>query len=337
MILKLRKNTTDAELAQLVKEIRKLNYDVQVSKGKQDIIIGVLGDVAKVDTKIIEQIEAVDSVTRITVPYKLASREFHPEDTIVKVGNQLIGNGSLAIMAGPCSVESKEQMNETTKYINDMGVTLLRGGIVKPRTSPYAFQGLKEKGLELLEEARKKYGFVIIVELMTIEQIEEFGPRIDMIQIGARNMQNFDLLKAAGQQDKPILLKRGLSATIEEWLMSAEYIMSQGNPNVVLCERGIRTFETAYRNVTDLNAVPMLKRLTHLPVIVDPSHATGKTWMVKDMALASIAAGADGIMLETHFKPEIALSDGPQSLRENDFRKVVEKSYSLANFLADSK
>lgn len=334
MILKLRKNTTEAELEALIAEIRRLDCDVQVNRGTIDIVIGILGDVTKIDDKMIEQMEVVDSISRISAPYKLASREFHPQDTVVKIGDNAIGDGSLAIIAGPCSVETELQMKETTKYINDVNIKFLRGGIVKPRTSPYAFQGLRGKGLDMLEKARDEYGFSIVVELMTIEQIEEFGPRIDVIQIGARNMQNFDLLKAAGAQNKPILLKRGLSATIEEWLMSAEYIMSQGNPNVILCERGIRTFETAYRNVTDLNAIPMLKKLTHLPVVVDPSHATGKTWMVKDIALASIAAGADGIMLETHFNPEIALSDGPQSLREDDFRKVVEKSYSLANFLA---
>lgn len=337
MILRLKKNTTETELTDLINEIKRLECDVQVNRGTNDIVIGILGDVTKIDIKMIEALDIVDLVTRISVPYKLASREFHEQDSIVKVGNVSIGDGSLTIMAGPCSVESEEQMNETTNYINDANIKILRGGIVKPRTSPYAFQGLKDRGLKLMEKAREKYGFALVVELMTIEQIEEWGPHLDMIQIGARNMQNFDLLKAAGRQDKPILLKRGLSATIEEWLMSAEYIMSQGNENVVLCERGIRTFETAYRNVTDLNAIPMLKRLTHLPVIVDPSHATGKTWMVKDIALASIAAGANGIMLETHYKPEIALSDGPQSLRENDFRNVVKKSYSLANFLVNDK
>lgn len=336
MILKLSKSTTDEQLDELIQEIKRLDCDVQVNRGTKDIVIGILGDVTKIDVKMIEAIEIVDSVTRITAPYKLASREFHPKNTIVKVKGMSIGDGNLTIIAGPCSVESEEQMNETTKYINDVGIKFLRGGIVKPRTSPYVFQGLKEKGLQLMEKARDKYGFALVVELMSVEQVKEYGPRIDMIQIGARNMQNFDLLKAVGRQDKPVLLKRGLSATIEEWLMSAEYIMAQGNQNVVLCERGIRTFETAYRNVTDINAIPMLKKITHLPVILDPSHATGKTWMVKDVALASIAAGVDGIMLETHFKPEIALSDGPQSLREDDFRKVVEKSYSLANFLANN-
>ena len=336
MILKLSKSTTDEQLDELIQEIKRLDCDVQVNRGTKDIVIGILGDVTKIDVKMIEAIEIVDSVTRITAPYKLASREFHPKNTIVKVNGMSIGDGNLTIIAGPCSVESEEQMNETTKYINDVGIKFLRGGIVKPRTSPYVFQGLKEKGLQLMEKARDKYGFALVVELMSVEQVKEYGPRIDMIQIGARNMQNFDLLKAVGRQDKPVLLKRGLSATIEEWLMSAEYIMAQGNQNVVLCERGIRTFETAYRNVTDINAIPMLKKITHLPVILDPSHATGKTWMVKDVALASIAAGVDGIMLETHFKPEIALSDGPQSLREDDFRKVVEKSYSLANFLANN-
>lgn len=336
MILKLSKSTTGEQLDELIQEIKRLDCDVQVNRGTKDIVIGILGDVTKIDVKMIEAIEIVDSVTRITAPYKLVSREFHPRNTIVKVKGMSIGDGNLTIIAGPCSVESEEQMNETTKYINDVGIKFLRGGIVKPRTSPYVFQGLKEKGLQLMEKARDKYGFALVVELMSVEQVKEYGPRIDMIQIGARNMQNFDLLKAVGRQDKPVLLKRGLSATIEEWLMSAEYIMAQGNQNVVLCERGIRTFETAYRNVTDINAIPMLKKITHLPVILDPSHATGKTWMVKDVALASIAAGVDGIMLETHFKPEIALSDGPQSLREDDFRKVVEKSYSLANFLANN-
>ena len=254
MILKLSKSTTDEQLDELIQEIKRLDCDVQVNRGTKDIVIGILGDVTKIDVKMIEAIEIVDSVTRITAPYKLASREFHPKNTIVKVKGMSIGDGNLTIIAGPCSVESEEQMNETTKYINDVGIKFLRGGIVKPRTSPYVFQGLKEKGLQLMEKARDKYGFALVVELMSVEQVKEYGPRIDMIQIGARNMQNFDLLKAVGRQDKPVLLKRGLSATIEEWLMSAEYIMAQGNPNVVLCERGIRTFETAYRNVTDINA-----------------------------------------------------------------------------------
>lgn len=337
MILKLNKSTSEEQLSELIERIKQLDCDCQVNKEEGYIIVGVLGDISDIDIKLIEEIDIVESITRLDTPYILASRNFHPSNSVVRVNESFIGDDNLTIIAGPCSVENKKQMDATTKYISESGIKLLRGGIVKPRTSPYSFQGLEEKGLELMEEARDKYGFSLVVELTSVAQVEKFSSRIDMIQIGARNMQNFDLLNAVGKQDKPVLLKRGFAATLEEWLMSAEYIMAQGNLNVVLCERGIRTFENAYRNVSDINAIPMLKKITHLPIIVDPSHATGISWMIKDITLASIAAGADGIMVETHYKPEIALSDGPQSLNEEQFKIVVEKADLLASFLLNNK
>ncbi|GBU10990.1 3-deoxy-7-phosphoheptulonate synthase [Erysipelotrichaceae bacterium] len=305
--------------------------------GETVTILGVLGNTAKIDVKTIRVLDGVSGISKITAPYKLVSREYQPENSIIKVGNIEIGGGDLVIMAGPCSVESAEQLHNTAKYIKDTRANILRGGIVKPRTSPYAFQGLEEKGLELMEAARIEFGFPIVCELMTIDQIERFGTRLDMIQIGARNMQNFDLLKACGKVNTPILLKRGLSATIEEWLMSAEYIAASGNKNIVLCERGIRTFETAYRNVTDLNAIPFIKSLTHLPIIVDSSHSTGIDWMAEPVAKAALAVGADGLMLETHYNPEIALSDGPQSLDEQQFKSAMTSITRLYDFLSNEK
>lgn len=253
---------------------------------------------------------------------------------IVKVGNVSIGGNNIVMMAGPCAVESEEQLMKCAKIVKKAGANILRGGIVKPRTSPYTYQGIGGKeGIRLMKMASKETGLPIVSEIMSIEQLEKFGNELDMIQIGARNMQNFELLKALGKINKPILLKRGMSATIEEWLLSAEYILSGGNQNVVLCERGIRTFETAYRNVMDINAVPMIKKMSHLPIIVDPSHGTGKYWMVEPLAMAGIGAGADGLMVEVHPNPEIALSDGPQSLTEENFESLMEKVEKIAEVM----
>lgn len=333
MIIKLKKEITKDQMDHIIEVVKTFNCSIEHIQGTQDLVLGIIGNTTAIDIKMINQLPGVIKVTRISAPYKLVSREYTPLNSVVKVGNITIGDGNLIIMGGPCSIESKEQLDETVAYLKETNTHILRGGIVKPRTSPYAFQGMEEAGLELMEAVREKTGLPIVCELMSVEQVERFGTRVDMIQIGARNMQNFDLLKAVGTLPTPILLKRGLSATIEEWLMSAEYIAANGNLNIVLCERGIRTFETAYRNVADLNAIPYLKTLTHLPVIVDPSHATGKDWMVEPLAQAAVAVGADGIMLETHYNPQIALSDGPQSLDEPMYRQTVQKLHDLHQFL----
>lgn len=333
MIIKVDIHASEENIKHIHNRISELNCVSEVMHGTHHDVIAVLGDTGKIDTGVFEVLDGVVNVQRIQAPYKRVSRQFQPEDSIVQVGDVAIGGDNMIVMAGPCSVEFEEQLFNTAKYSKEAGAHILRGGIVKPRTSPYAFQGLGEEGLQLMEKARERYAMPIVCELMSIEQVKTFGPRLDMIQIGARNMQNFDLLKACGEINVPILLKRGLSSTIEEWLMSAEYIMAHGNKNIVLCERGIRTFESAYRNVTDLNAVPMIRKLTHLPIIVDPSHATGKDWMVKDLALASVACGAHGVMLETHFNPEIALSDGPQSLDEDQYREIMKPLLKLSEFM----
>jgi phospho-2-dehydro-3-deoxyheptonate aldolase len=333
MIIKIEKTITKEQLAKIGETVGAVECHVEMMKGANDTILGVIGNVALLDIKLIQQLPGVKDVQRISAPYKLVSREYQAEDSIIKVGNVSIGDGNLVVVAGPCSVESAEQLNATIDYISKSPAQLIRGGIVKPRTSPYAFQGLGEDGLALMEAARQKHGLPIVCELMTVEQVEKWGPRLDMVQIGARNMQNFDLLKAAGKINTPILLKRGLSATIDEWLMSAEYIAANGNRNIVLCERGIRTYETAYRNVTDLNAIPLLKKLTHLPIMVDPSHATGIDWMAKPLAQAAVAVGADAIMLETHYKREIALSDGPQSLTKEQYLDAINSITKLHNFM----
>jgi len=312
------------------------NVSVKLIAGKDYSILGLVGDISTIDIKHIQSLDYVLDVQRVQEPYKRASRKFKPEDTIVKVGNVEIGGNNLVMMAGPCSVENEKQIIDTAKAVKAAGATILRGGVVKPRTSPYAFQGLGMEGVKLMEKAKEETGLPIICEIMSISQLHEFGPHVDMIQLGARNMQNFDLLKEVGKTNIPVLLKRGLSATIEEWLMSAEYILAGGNENVVLCERGIRTYETAYRNVLDLNAVPMVKKLTHLPIIVDSSHATGKYWMVKPLAMAGIAAGADGLMVEVHPEPDKALSDGPQSLKFEVFDDLMQDVEKIANVLGKS-
>ena len=309
------------------------NVKVKLIIGEEYSILGLVGDISSIDIKHIQSLDYVLDVQRIQEPYKRASRKFKPEDTVVKVGNVEIGGNSLVMMAGPCSVESRDQILATARAVKKAGANMLRGGVVKPRTSPYAFQGLGMEGIELMKEAKEETGLPIICEVMSISQLHEFGPHLDMIQLGARNMQNFDLLKEVGKTKIPVLLKRGLSATIEEWLMSAEYILAGGNENVVLCERGIRTYETAYRNVLDLNAVPMIKKLTHLPIVVDSAHGTGKFWMVEPLAMAGVSAGADGLMVEVHPEPDKAMSDGPQSLKPEVFEILMNNVEKIANVL----
>lgn len=334
MIIKIDSQVKQDVMEKLLKRVKEeYNLDVHISHGKDYTILGLVGDTSVVDIDRILAFEYVTDVQRIKEPYKRASRKFKQEDTIVKVGNVEIGGNNLVMMAGPCSVESEEQIMETARIVKKAGANMLRGGVVKPRTSPYAFQGLGMEGIELMKKAKAETGLPIVCEVMSIAQLHEFGPHLDMIQIGARNMQNFDLLKEVGKTKIPVLLKRGLSATIEEWLMSAEYILAGGNENVVLCERGIRTYETAYRNVMDLNAVPMLKKLTHLPVVVDSAHGTGKYWMVEPLGMAGIAAGGDGLMVEVHPEPDKALSDGPQSLKPEVFETLMENVEKIANVL----
>ena len=296
------------------------------SRGQERIVIGVVGDVGLRKEQIMSHLAmlpGVESVTPISKPFKLTSRDFHPADTVIEVGGTTIGGGSLTTMAGPCAVEGRDQLLRTADAVAAAGATILRGGAFKPRTSPYTFQGLGMDGLRFLVEARERTGLPIVTEVMEPGQMEAVAAHADILQIGARNMQNYPLLLAAGHTEHPVMLKRGLSATIEEWLMAAEYIVSAGNPRVILCERGIRTFETATRNTLDLTAVPLLHRLTHLPVIVDPSHATGKRWLVSPMAVAAVAAGADGIMVEVHPTPDDALSDGEQSLTLEQFGELA--------------
>ena len=325
MIIVLKPDCTVEQLNHFT-ETLKHDYNVKVNTwvGTQSTVLGLIGDTSHIDIDYIAAQDFVESVKRVQEPYKKANRKFHPDDTVITLpGGQQIGGGELALIAGPCSVESEEQICEVAGRVKASGAQFLRGGAFKPRTSPYAFQGLKADGLELLRHARNKTGLPIVTEIMSASHLPLFED-VDIIQVGARNMQNFELLKELGHTGKPILIKRGLANTLQELLMSAEYVMAGGNEKVILCERGIRTFETATRNTLDLSAVPMLKKLTHLPVIVDPSHATGISWMVKPMALAATAAGADGLMIEVHNDPKRALCDGAQSLTPEAFRDVME-------------
>ena len=309
MIAILKHGTTTTQREQLIAWLKRMNVDVHISEGAEDTVLGLIGDTSRVDMELLASLDIVRSVKRVSEPYKQVNRTFHPLDSIIEVGNAKIGGGNFALIAGPCSVESEEQIISVARDVKAAGASILRGGAYKPRTSPYAFQGLGTQGLELLRAAREATGLPICTELMDLRHLDEFHD-IDMIQIGARNMQNFDLLKEVGKTDKPILLKRGLSSTIQEWLMSAEYIMSEGNEKIILCERGIRTYETATRNTLDLSCVPILHELSHLPVVVDPSHATGKAKLVAPMAVAAAASGADGLMIEVHNDPAHALCDG---------------------------
>lgn len=330
MIVVFKQNTPEKAIEELSRSISSMGVQVNKVVGSEATILGIVGDTSNVDMKVLEANENVERVMRVSEPYKKANRKFHPDPTIVKVGDTEVGGKQITLIAGPCSVESEAQIVSVAKAVKNSGATMLRGGAFKPRTSPYSFQGLKYEGLELLKEARAETGLPIVTELMSPYDIDRFVKDVDVIQIGARNMQNFELLKELGKIDKPILLKRGLSATIEEWLMSAEYILSGGNPNVILCERGIRTFETYTRNTLDLSAIVAVKKVSHLPIIVDPSHATGKAWMVPALARAAIAVGADGLIIEVHNDPEHALCDGSQSIRPEQFDEVVRDLCTIA-------
>ena len=330
MIVVLKQKAKKEQIERLTKQIEAKGLKVNPVIGTEKSVLGLVGDTTQVDPSSIEASEIVESVMHVQEPFKKANRLFHPENTIVDVNGVKIGGKKIAVIAGPCSVESEEQIVEIAKEVKELGANFLRGGAFKPRTSPYAFQGLKYEGLELLKKAKAKTGLPIVTELMSPYDIETFVENVDVIQVGARNMQNFDLLKELGKTNKPILLKRGLSATIEEWLMSAEYIMAGGNENVILCERGIRTFETYTRNTLDLSAIPVVKKKSHLPVIVDPSHAAGYWYLVEPLAKAAISAGADGLMIEVHNNPQCALSDGQQSIKPEAFKKLMNKVKILA-------
>ena len=332
MIIVFKPKTKDNDLNRVIEKVENLGLKTHISKGEETTIVGLIGDTTKVDARMIEVDEAVEKVMHVSEPYKLANRAFHPEDSIIDVAGVKVGGQHLAVIAGPCSVESKEQVIEIAKAAKAAGANMLRGGAFKPRTSPYAFQGMGSEGLDILVAAKEETGLPIVSELMDARYIDEFNEKVDLIQIGARNMQNFDLLKKVGKRcTKPILLKRGLSATFQEWIMSAEYIMASGNPNVILCERGVRTFESYTRNTLDLQAIPVIKELTHLPIIIDPSHAGGKWWLVEPMAKASLAAGCDGLMIEVHNNPEKALCDGPQSLKPEKFETLMKGLKPIAD------
>ena len=318
MIAVLKVNTTDAQIESLSSWLKEQGLDVHLSKGRYQTILGLVGDTSKVDENLLQSLEYVESVKRISEPFKSANRKFHPDDTVVQVENTSVGGDIFTLIAGPCSVESEEQLIEIATKVKASGATMLRGGAFKPRTSPYDFQGLKDEGIRLLLKAKEATGLPIVTEIMNQNHLDLFAD-VDVIQVGARNMQNFELLKELGRSNKPILLKRGLSATLKELLMSAEYIMAGGNEQIILCERGIRSYDTYTRNVLDLSAVPVLNELSHLPVIVDPSHATGVSRLVKPMALAAAACGADGLMIEVHNQPQQALCDGAQSLTPEGF------------------
>ncbi len=331
MIVLVKQGTKQEELQNLIRQLEGYGVQVHPVVGVQTTILGLVGDTSAVDIDRISSIDIVDSVKRIQEPYKNANRKFHPIDTVVEVAGRKLGGGHFQVIAGPCSVECEEQITEVAHRVKKAGANLLRGGAFKPRTSPYSFQGLRAEGIELLEQARATTGLPIVTEIMSVAHLDLFES-VDIIQVGARNMQNFELLKELGHVNKPILLKRGLANTIEELLMSAEYIMAGGNSQVILCERGIRTFETETRNTLDISAIPILKKKSHLPVVVDPSHAAGLTWLVEPLSLAAIAAGADGLIIEVHNNPEKALSDGAQSLTPNQFDAVMEKIKNAVPF-----
>lgn len=333
MIIVLKQHSGQKEIDRVENLIKTKGLDAHIVKGAGQTIIGCIGDTSRIDAKLFEVNPYVDKVIHVQEPYKLANRAFHPEDTVVDVSGVKVGSGNMAYIAGPCSVETYEQVLSIAKDIKAAGANMLRGGAFKPRTSPYSFQGLGLEGLDILCAVKEEVGLPIVTELMSPEYLDVFNEKVDLIQIGARNMQNFDLLKQLGQVDRPILLKRGLNATYEEWIMSAEYIIASGNENVILCERGIRTFETYTRNTLDLQSVPVLRKLTHLPVIIDPSHAGGKWWLVDSMAKASVAAGADGLMIEVHNNPEAALCDGAQSLKPEKYSELLKDVKQIADII----
>lgn len=333
MIVVVKSGTTEAQLSMLTAWLENLGLEIHRYPGQNSTVLGLIGDTSRVDTQLLQSMEIVQSLCPVSDPFKQANRKFHPQDTVVKVGHAKIGGGHFAMIAGPCSVESEQQIIQVAQAVKAGGADILRGGAFKPRTSPYAFQGLGQDGIRLLLEAKKETGLPIITEIMTISALEMFSD-VDIIQVGARNMQNFDLLKELGRSQKPILLKRGLANTLQELLMSAEYIMREGNEQIILCERGIRTFETQTRNTLDLSAVPMLHELSHLPVIVDPSHGTGMARLVPSMALAATACGADGIMVEVHNDPKHALCDGAQSLTPQEFAELNQKIGKIRSVIA---
>ncbi len=324
MVVILKRDPNEAQLQSLISWLEGKGIEIHPTVGVHQTILGLVGDTASLDINLINALDIVEDVKRIQEPYKNANRKFHPDDTVVKVGNTQIGGGNLTLIAGPCSVESEEQIISVAESVKKSGATILRGGAFKPRTSPYSFQGLRGEGIRLLKLAREATGLPVVTEIMDTTQLSLFED-VDMIQVGARNMQNFELLKLLGTVDKPILLKRGPAATYEELLMSAEYIMAGGNQNVVLCERGIRTFETYTRNTLDISAIPVLKKLTHLPIVIDPSHSSGKWELVAPLSCGAVATGADGLIIEVHNDPEHALCDGPQSLKPAAFERLAKK------------
>jgi 3-deoxy-7-phosphoheptulonate synthase len=332
-IIVLKPTATEEDIRRIVKKLESRGLGVNISKGTERIVIGVIGDTSKIaeeEEDAIRVMPGIEDVMRILKPYKLASRDFKAEDTIVDIRGNIIGSKKVQVIAGPCAVENRTMIISIAEKVKDAGASFLRGGAFKPRTSPYSFQGLGEEGLKYLAEAREKTGLPVVTELMDPRDIEVILKYTDVVQIGARNMQNFRLLLEVGTCDKPILLKRGFSATIKEWLMAAEYIMSRGNQKIILCERGVRTFETATRNTLDLSAVPVLKQLTHLPVVVDPSHGVGKWDLVAPMSKAAVAVGADGLLIEVHVNPEEALSDGEQSMKPDSFKKLMDELKPIA-------
>lgn len=331
MILVLKKGADEKKIESLKQQLKDMGLGLHLSDGTNASLIGLIGDTTEVDAEWLGALEVVESVKRIKEPYKKANKDMHPKDTVIDVAGRKIGGGHFQVIAGPCSIESREQMTEVATDVKMAGAGLLRGGAFKPRTSPYSFQGLENEGLQMLLEAKKATGLPIVTEIMSAEHLPLFED-VDVIQVGTRNMQNFQLLKELGKVDKPILLKRGMANTLEELLMSAEYIMAGGNEKVILCERGIRTFETSMRNTLDISAIPMLKSKTHLPVIVDPSHAAGIRFMVEPLTMAAIAAGADGVMIEVHNNPEKALCDGKQSLTPDSFTELMKKVRKTTEF-----
>ncbi|HWQ07330.1 MAG TPA: 3-deoxy-7-phosphoheptulonate synthase [Feifaniaceae bacterium] len=334
MIVILRPNPDQAQLESLIAWLSGKGIQIHTSVGMSRIILGLVGDTSTLDIDLIAALDIVEDVKRIQEPYKNANRKFHPEDTIVPVGSTQIGGGTLTLMAGPCSVETPEQIVSVAKSVAASGATMLRGGAFKPRTSPYAFQGLGADGIKLLELAKQETGLPIVSEIMDASQLPLFE-NVDVIQVGARNMQNFNLLKVLGAQEKPVMIKRGLSSTYEEWLMSAEYVMASGNEKVILCERGIRTYETYTRNTLDISAIPVLRHLTHLPIVVDPSHAGGRSALVAPLSKSAVAAGCDGLLIEVHNDPAHALSDGPQSLNPEAFDQLAKKLIALHRFMRE--
>ncbi|WP_302816057.1 3-deoxy-7-phosphoheptulonate synthase [Selenomonas flueggei] len=337
MVVIMNADATQADIEGVIQAIEEKGLEAKVMEGAHQKIVGVIGDKTKLAATPLDAMHGVETTVAISKSYKLASREFHPAATVVDIRGIKIGDGTPVVMAGPCAVESREQLLETAEIIKEGGAQFIRGGAYKPRTSPYAFQGLEEEGLKYLAEAREKTGLAVVTEVTVVEAVDTVAAYADLLQVGARNMQNFGLLRAVGRAGKPVMLKRGLAATIDEWLNAAEYIMNEGNPNVILCERGIRTYETYTRNTFDVSAIPAIKHLSHLPIIADPSHGTGKWRMIKPVSLASIAAGADGLIIEVHPNPARALSDGPQSLTPENYRNLMASVQKLSRFMKDEQ